>query len=418
MLTHATIIPLIGGMTLGVERAFGVKPKYLASFPDFRKNDAHAKLNFNVPFLDLDTPYWLEYIGKAENAVDVVSTVCPCAGLSITSSHSANHGAKSTHNKWMYKTAEITLGRIKPKVMFGENAPALFGIKGEPVAHRLAEIGRKHGYSFSMVFTDTKLHGIPQKRPRTFYFFWKSARAPKFIPMARSEVSFTEFIRNVEYPKNPTVELIEFSKCPLKEDIFYQYAYDRWGDAWRAEVEGRTILDQVRRLGQLKAMFHWANANAVNHPQYHEIQRMQDLTKADRGLWDESPKVIDKTAPAIMFKNTKRLVHPYEDRFLNVRELTALMGLPPSFQFYYDEKSEDDRALANAMHHLSQNVPVTTAADMATYIKRVINREIALSDSPFYMFDNTRKMRVLKPVTSRADDELEDDDDVTLDDDD
>ena len=43
---------------------------------------------------------------------------------------------------------------------------------------RLRALGQQHGYTFSMVKTNTELHGLPQQRMRTFYFFWRSTTVP------------------------------------------------------------------------------------------------------------------------------------------------------------------------------------------------------------------------------------------------
>ena len=58
------------------------------------------------------------------------------------------------------------------------------------------ELGLEHGYTFSLMKTNTELHGIPQKRIRTFYFFWKSPTVPllhykKNLPTK----NFAEYLR-------------------------------------------------------------------------------------------------------------------------------------------------------------------------------------------------------------------------------
>lgn len=413
-ITHAGVIPLIGGMSMGASQAFGGPPMFFASYPAFTKNERHAVEHYRgVPHYNLDVPYWRDLLIKGADPdatrPQVVTAVCPCAGLSITSSRSNNHGAESTHNVWMYKTAEFVLGHIKPKVMFGENAPGLFQAKGAPVARRLYEIGKENGYSFSMVYTDTTLHGVPQKRPRTFYFFWAAPKAPKFKPIKRADVNIADYMRQVKYPADGAIDRIEFCRYPLKEDVFYQFAVERWGDAWRAECDGRTIIDQLKRDDEIDKLFAWVEAHAKDHPQYDEIMRHKDLVKSGRGVWDASPKVVSKYAPAVMFKNFERIVHPYEDRFLNVRELMSLMGFPVDFRLHLAEDKAQETALSEAIHHLSQNVPVATARDMGMYVRDVLERKIPLSDTDFYLFDNVKQMRLLRADAARIDPEDDDD---------
>ena len=50
---------------------------------------------------------------------------------------SKGRGSDAEANKWMFKSAEYVLGKIKPKVMWGENAPLLFTPKGQDVVARL-----------------------------------------------------------------------------------------------------------------------------------------------------------------------------------------------------------------------------------------------------------------------------------------
>ena len=49
---HASIVPLIGGQTLGQEKAMGSRPEWLASFEAFASNDSHAVNHYK------DLPYY------------------------------------------------------------------------------------------------------------------------------------------------------------------------------------------------------------------------------------------------------------------------------------------------------------------------------------------------------------------------
>lgn len=54
MIKHATIVPLIGGETLGSEKAFGSRPEWLASYEPFQANDSHL-----VNYYNHEVPYYL-----------------------------------------------------------------------------------------------------------------------------------------------------------------------------------------------------------------------------------------------------------------------------------------------------------------------------------------------------------------------
>jgi len=74
---RADIIPLIGGMSIGGEQAFGKRPDHLISWKPFAANDSHIVNHYgDVPYHVLDDG------GKLPRGkIDVVSSTCPCAGL-------------------------------------------------------------------------------------------------------------------------------------------------------------------------------------------------------------------------------------------------------------------------------------------------------------------------------------------------
>ena len=92
---------------------------------------------------------------------------------------SSSRSADSETNNWLYKAADYILGKIQPKVYFGENAPGLYSDTNIKVANKLREFADKYGYAFTIYKTNTQLHGIPQRRVRTFFFFWKGDKCPE-----------------------------------------------------------------------------------------------------------------------------------------------------------------------------------------------------------------------------------------------
>lgn len=130
MINYASIVPLIGGETLAMQNVFGVKPEYLLSYSGFEANDSQLVSHYGgtVPYYKLDEG------GSAPHKVDVVNSVCPCAGLS---SLSVSSSSDSATNDWMVKSSEYILESVQPKVLWGENAPRLASAMGEPVVKRL-----------------------------------------------------------------------------------------------------------------------------------------------------------------------------------------------------------------------------------------------------------------------------------------
>ena len=82
MNNYASIIPLIGGETIAMQNVFKKKPEYILSYEPFKANDTHL-----VEYYQRKVPYHLLGDNGVDNlpSVDVVNTVCPCAGLSSLS---------------------------------------------------------------------------------------------------------------------------------------------------------------------------------------------------------------------------------------------------------------------------------------------------------------------------------------------
>lgn len=181
-----TIVPLIGGLPIANSQVTGHSPDFLLSYEPFVSNDSHCVNYFKYsPYLVIDSES-NKLSGNNSllfSDVDFVSSTCPCSGLSmlntVTSGDSKfKRGADAVQNDWLYKGAEFVLDNIKPKVYWGENAPNLYTSAGKLILEKLQSIAKERGYTFSIIKTDTYLHGIPQHRQRTFYFMWRGDHSP------------------------------------------------------------------------------------------------------------------------------------------------------------------------------------------------------------------------------------------------
>jgi len=389
---YATIIPLIGGMTVANKKATGVDPEFFVSWDAFGKNDSHVQNYFS------DTPSYIIPDEGDDNItpnlredyfeeLDFVSTVCPCAGLSMLNNargSASARGSDAAQNDWMYKSANFVLENLRPKVFWGENAPGLYTKVGSGVRQKLRRIAENHGYSFSIVKTDTYLHGIPQHRRRTFYFFWKGKNAPIFDYMERSKdaLDLKEYLDQI--PEGSTYQDQFFTRSyPVTEWKLYEYVLEKTG-----------LSDLEFRKSYIGALYHYISAEGwiddairwmdERYPNYEGEERTKlDHIKrklADgKGYWDSSPFFVDKYTNAIIGKNMHVLVHPREDRFLNIRECMWLMGLPHDF-----ELTEG----TGMFNHICQNVPVTTAQAYTNQVIKFLKGELRDSGCSFLMQDN------------------------------
>ena len=392
MITYGSIVPLIGGESLGIASALnGQHPEWVLSYSDFEANDEHY-LNY------LGKKGWKgDYIKLDENPkykakkVDVVNTVCPCAGLSSLSP--ASSGTNPTNN-WMYESAEYVLGNIKPKVFWGENAPRLAQSTGVPVVKKLREIGKKHGYVLSIYKTKSKVQGYSQIRDRTFYFFWQGNKAPLFDYIHRPHQRIEDLIISVKNKKgDPMSEC--YNKNIPSEDTVYGWILQQHGMTHKEFIENLeqsniNLFSILDIMGDTKFEA-WDNIIAdlekrddPGAVRWHRVlKRMADKEKAGGNTMRRTIVLPKDYIGAFVGHLPGCLLHPVEDRFLTYREMLSIMYLPEDFELLNPKKQ---------VNHICQNVPVKTARDMMEQIKLYFDNKLDLIETDYLLQDNKRKV--------------------------
>jgi len=397
---HATIIPLIGGEVLASEQVFGHRPDYILSYNAFQANEEHLLnyWNHEVPY------YVLDEGDRHPHSVDVVSSVCPCAGLSL---FSTRYGEDNKNNRWMIETAKYVLGEIKPLVFWGENAPTFTGKIGEPIRNQLIQIGKENGYVMSMYKTKSLLHGIPQTRERTFYFFWKGTQVPVFDYYRREMQTIEDLILSVERdPNDPMSECINRNKPT--DNPFYKYILEEihGGISHRDHFDLIDITDpktpnylDVYSLIESHKHDYARVAKWLEERQYHrESQRalrMYDKLESGGNIMRRGTLLPKGHIGSFVGHYPQMLTHPHEDRYITFREAMTIMGMPSDYQLLNPKGS---------FNHICQNVPFQTAADMATEVKAVLNGERELIDARVSLQHNTsKKLEILDREVSTLD---------------
>lgn len=356
---HASIVPLIGGETIGQINAFGTKPDYLLSYTPFSNNDSHIVNHLkDVPYILLDQG------GKHPSYVDVVNAVCPCAGLSSLSPSSSSDSAV---NDWMTITAKYVLEEMKPQVFWGENAPRLAGEMGKPVIAKLNKIAKDNGYTISLYRTKSLLHGLSQVRERSFYFFWKGDKVPVFKYFDEHRISIEDQI-NLVKPESTQQEVTN-KKIPSKDDPYYRYVLEvMHGGISHAEFQ-KTLTKSADAM-------HYIEENGHNYrmvkPFFEKngysklagkMDAMQDKLDAGGNLMRRASYIPKDYIGAFVGHLPVSMTHHTEDRYLTYRECMTIMGLPQDFELLNPTRN---------LNHVCQNVPVHTATDMAMEIKAVL----------------------------------------------
>jgi len=380
-----TIIPLIGGMPVANKAVTNVDPSFILSYDAFAANDSYAVNYFkDVPYHVIDSSTNKLDINSSSlfNSVDFVSSTCPCAGLSMLNSSNSggltSRGGNAIQNQWLYKSSEFVLENIKPKVLWGENAPNLYTDAGKDVVYKLKEIGDKYNYSLSIIKTDTYLHGIPQHRQRTFYFFWNSETAPFLNYYKKETPHIIDYLKEIPATASRLNDPIVSEK--YTDDAFYKYLTHK-GINIRG-IKNKTLLSYVIENDLVDDIIKWSD-NSEDKMIIRCNKRMKhykNKVAQGMGVWDSSPCVLGDSINALISKNSFN-IHPTEDRYLNMREALHLMGLP--HDFVYD----------GGFQTATQNVPVKTASDMTREVIKFVNNELQFSDSKFIK-QNNRSQKV------------------------
>ena len=395
---HAAIIPLIGGEVLASDEVYGNKPDYIMTYSGFMNNEKHLinrykESGYDIPYHILDS----ENAPTAFGEVDVVSSVCPCAGLS---SYHNSYGEENQNNQWMEKSTTFILNNIKPKVLWGENAPALATTVGKFMKEKLQRIADAAGYNMTIYLTKTLLHGNPQIRRRTFYFFWKrdvfDNQVPIFNYFKKDHPTIRDLILDVKSnfqsdPINP--------KIPSKDDPYYRYFLTEVKNGMTHAEFSQSLVDdptfdrpsfnvESEMIFGLKVPYtdiaKWLRSEGLDR-EADKCERRDAKLKSGKGVMWRGTVVPVHHIGAFVVHMPFSVTHPVEDRFINYREAMAIMGLPQDYELLDP---------AQSINHVCQNVPFKTAMDMATEVQAVIKGERKMERASFVLQDNlSRRVR-------------------------
>lgn len=384
-MNHIAIIPLIGGFSIAAEQILQTPPLHVFSYTPFIANDALylnylKQRNFDVPYTILE-----EQTGYLGPEIDIVTSVPPCAGLSQASCATCVKD-ESPINDWMYKACEFSLKHISPKVYVFENAPGLFSDIGKKVRDKLATIAAKYNYGVTFYKTNTLLHGVPQKRIRTYVIMSKATNAPILKYINNEVTPLTEYLKQI--PKEATLQNSYFADNPM----FGEYETIKWlknelGKDWRT-----TMLDHRDHIytynylvdtGLIYKFKKWAEHHDFIDPKILNcVNHVISKTEAGKNFRASYQSIcLDKNYTNTVIGGMMPCnAHPTEDRILNIREIMHLMGLPHDFQL--KNKAEWSK--------IPQNVPVPTSKDIISECVAIINGERKFNIDKIMMIDNTK----------------------------
>ena len=401
---YASIVPLIGGMTLAGIKATGVKPSAIMTYSPFKDNELSLKKYLpDVPYHVLDEDGDID----AGKDYDYISALCPCAGLSSLSS--GTQEVKEAANSWMFKTAEHVLGHLKPKVFWGENAPALYALNnaaGTKVRQKLEDLAERHGYTLTYYYTNTQLHGVPQKRLRTFYFFWKETdQVPELGYYNVPHKTYGEYMKEIPADATQHSEYFEKTYNNLRSSRFSKFLQYKYGDVFPEVIRDylrannktsittcKYVLDNENLCNEMMQWF--VDNNDQKGIKYLE-RILNKIKQKGKGIWDDSASIfLPETHFHTLMGRTVYSAHPYESRSLTPRECMHLMALPEDFTLH----SRPGKMIA--INHVFQNVPLCTSIDMTKEVIKYLNGELKMIKNTKVIHQNNIKRQIEKTVST------------------
>lgn len=377
----APVIPLIGGFPLGSYYATKEKPVAIYSYSPFEANDSHLTNYWSdIPYMRFDVE---GEVTRLSEGLDFVVATPPCAALSQLNTGKTEEakGVCAASTMWMYESVKDSVKYLDPKVIMGENAPALYTKKGEPVAEQLKDLASDLGYTFSLYKTNTRFHGIPQSRERTFYFLWKKDTAPVLNFYNRNRDTFVTYLSQIE--ENAMQNDIVINKT-LTEEPQWRFLKARYKtDNPRQVIAQRAITahNYIMKSDLLEDYITWITDNGSEN----EIRLAHHMKKKysnGQGIWDSSVHVFSDVMNAVIGRNLNDTVHPLKDRSLTIREALHMMGFPHDFELL------GGRAKLN---HIAQNVPTCTARDMTYEVVKYLTGKLDDSGLKFVRQNNVKQ---------------------------
>ncbi len=204
------------------------------------------------------------------------------------------------------------VGELRPKVFVMENVPGILDVADE-LRKVFAEQGYPRIYFNKLLAED---YGTPSHRLRVFV-----SNIPLRPPRRRRRITVAEALRGLPEPGAPGV--LNHEAVPLSGKKLRRVARLRWG----------------------QAMIYYEGA---------EGRRLPNLIRLD-------PR---RHAPTVL--GSSRFIHPYEDRFLTVREQARLMGFPDDHVFLGGRDEQ--------YNQVGEAVPVPLAEAIARVVMRFLER--------------------------------------------
>jgi site-specific DNA-cytosine methylase len=258
---------------------------------------------------------------------------------------------------------------------------------GEPIVSKLRKIASENGYVMSLYKTKSKLHGLSQTRDRSFYFFWQGDKIPKMNFFRRPHEKIEDTIRNAYVSGDDPMNALTNDAKPT-DNPFYKYVLNVLeGGISHSEFQNK-IERSINPLDYLEAAgktYDEVSKWMSEHGYEKQAKRCLEIHKklsSGGNIMRKTTEIPKDYIGAFVGHMPMWLTHPDEDRYLTIRECLAIMKMPNDFQLQGGRKN---------LNMICQNVPVTTARDMANDIMLWLEGKLPETKSQFAIFDNKKQ---------------------------
>lgn len=225
---------------------------------------------------------------------------------------------------------------------------------------------------------------MSQVRDRTFYFFWKDDKIPVFKNYSRKHTTIEDTIRSVKFDSSDKMSEITNKNIP-SQDPYYRYILE----VIEGGITHKQFADKITKTSEVltyieesghdyKQVGAWMKANGYDR-EVPKCERRYEKLKSGMNIMRKGTTIPKDFIGAFVGHLPTQLTHPDQDRYLTIRECMEIMKLPHDFELL--------GGLRN-LNHVCQNVPVTTAKDMAENIKLYLEGKLDYINTDFYIQDN------------------------------
>lgn len=317
------VIPLGGGMTIGLERAgYDGGDTVLELSEKWTENLRLNRPEYTRYITSLDEwEAWAE--SMREDPPQLTYGSPPCQGVTGASSTASADNAK---NLWFLRATEIAVKSRSNFVLF-ENIPRMLSV-GRPIWTQAEEICRRHGYSMTVHHHDAQEFGVCQRRKRLMFVM---ERKGEEIPWPTHErVKAPTCMETIgDLTDQEQVERPFDADCPMEYET---EAQTEWQEALRNPA-GHTWDHDVEMLPERFEMVEQGRAWWDSMPRDAMTEREKERIDQDRlfnafELYKLHPDRVART-----ITGTRNRIHPMRNRLLSVRESSRLMGFPDDWKW-------------------------------------------------------------------------------------